>query len=428
MIGGKKALSTQAWQRNENFVLDFLREIYQETLTRSAPSLLLGGALAREESRALHTLPVNVVALGKAAFSLAAAATELLRVERIFIAAPRGYGKTATVRKDAEIELGAHPYPDADSFRSGQRLIDFVRASSDPILFLISGGSSACVELPLHPWINQSELTQVHIQLLRAGLDIEQINTVRKHLSALKGGRLGELAPLGSRTYIYSDVSTGKERLVGSGPTLPDASRNEDAASILRGLDSPFCREIAGRLSDDRMPDTPATFPHADPVLIADNRNLVERAAGLIEASGRPHRIVADQIEGDVGDAAARLLEFVASAERGTVVVAGGEPTVRVTGEGVGGRCSELAVRFALAYELPGNCFGIFGSSDGVDGNTGAAGVVISTERARSVSRADFQTAFQQSDTFNLACRLGQALRVETTGNNLRDLYLLVRD
>lgn len=401
--------------------------VYQSTLDRCSPSVLVPEALARVEADLMKS-QVNLVSLGKAAFALADATSALMNVDRTLIAAPRGYERESSLSR-AEVILGGHPFPDRESFLAGKRLVDFVRESELPIVFLISGGSSACVELPLSSLITEEELISVHRLLLRAGLSIEKVNTVRKHLSAIKGGRLGVIAPVDSRTLIYSDVGTGQEVAVGSGPTLPDTTTIDQAAVILRTMGDDLCNRIADRLDVTADCQSPNGFEHAPPILIADNRTLVERATeAVLEAGWDYHRVEA-QIEGDVESAAESLLREMRSIPGGTVIVSGGEPTVAVLGQGRGGRCSELALRVArLASESDGNCCGLFGSSDGVDGNTAAAGVVISFGLGHSLLPSEIESAIRQSDSFGLACQMGEAIRIPATGNNLRDLYLLARD
>ena len=216
---------------------------------------------------------------------------------------------------------------------------------------------------------------------------------------------------------------------MGSGPTLPDATTNDEAAGILRTLGEDLCDRVSDRLEAVMDPDSPGVFEHAPPILIADNKTLVGRAAEVVlEAGAGCHRVEA-QIEDDVEGAAEFLLREMRSVPGGTVIVSGGEPTVAVLGQGRGGRCSELALRVARrALDSDGNCCGLFGSSDGVDGNTAAAGVVISFGLGCSVLPSEIESAIRQSDSFGLASRMGKAIRIPPTGNNLRDLYLLARD
>lgn len=340
---------------------------------------------------------------------------------------PRPGGRAA---RAPLIHIGSHPEMGEASFRAGEALLDFVAGCRSPVLVLISGGSSACVEVALDPWFTPMELAHVNRLVLRAGWTIESINTVRKHLSAIKGGRLGSMLPAGSVALVLSDVNVGKPELVGSGPTFADPSTNSDAAQLLETLGDSTLDSVMAKLRDPALPETPKSTP-LESFTIGDNRTLLEAAASLLHEHGYSTRVVSEEIVEDVERAAERLLEVAVKLDRDTIAVAGGEPTVRVVGQGRGGRCSELAVRLArLArrkeiYDL----VALFGSSDGRDGNTGAAGFVVSTERVggsewdpRAVDRF-----LDASDTFGLVEKIGEAIIIPPTGNNLRDLFLLAR-
>jgi glycerate-2-kinase len=285
---------------------------------------------------------------------------------------------------------------------------------------LASGGASACLEAPLEPWFGFDQVAAVNRELVRGGLDIVAINSVRKHLSAIKGGRLGARLDPASMTLVYSDVPRGRAELVGSGPTLADPTTNEDAAAILSSLDGSEALAAARALRSGAVPETPKALAIPFEV-IADNDTLVAAAARLAGELGFVARVVEGEIAGDVA-AAARMLAREAEALRpGELLVAGGEPTVRVTGDGRGGRCSELAVRFALENE--GRSLALFGSSDGVDGSSPAAAVVV--RRAIALSVSEVEEALARSDSAALVGALGDAIIMEPTGNNLRDVYLV---
>lgn len=265
-----------------------------------------------------------------------------------------------------------------ESFDAGRRLLAFVEKHDD-ILFLISGGGSACVEVPLPPY-TEGEVAAANKQLVASNRTIAQINAERRKRSAIKGGRLREHVRGRAITLVYSDVSTGALADVASGPTI---TRDEDA------------------------------------ILIADNNTLTATAAEIshgIRWNG--------QLECDVGEAARLLAERARTLKRGEVLVAGGEPTVERKGDGKGGRCSELALRFAL-HEVPG-VSALFGSSDGVDGSSGAAGISLPADPR--VNRNEIVRALERSDSMPVAAQLGEPIMIAPTGNNLRDLYLLARE
>ncbi|HEX2120200.1 MAG TPA: DUF4147 domain-containing protein, partial [Thermoanaerobaculia bacterium] len=342
-----------------------LEDTYAGALARCAPELLV-----REHVR--PGMPRNVVAIGKCAGAMLDGVAAVHDVAEAFVAIPDGYKLPAT---RAEVHRGGHPQMTKESFEAGRALLAFVDAHDD-ILLLVSGGGSACVEVPLPPH-TEEELTEINARLVASGLPIAAINAERKQRSAIKGGRLGARVRGDCATLVYSDVATGRLADVASGPSE-------------RSL-----------------------------VLVADNSTLVRAAASLI---ARPV-VVEEQIECDVEEAAAMLAERARTLRRGEVLVAGGEPTVVVRGSGRGGRCSELAVRFAMRSP----CEALFAASDGVDGSTGAAGIYLPRRRAAG-ARADWQPALQRSNSFEIAAQVGEPIMIAPTGNNLRDLFLVARD
>lgn len=378
-----------------------LKTIYLRTLEACAPERLVARVLE-------PGLPKNVVAIGKCAGALLDGVPDY---EDAFVAIPEGYREP---RSRAQIYKGGHPQITEGSFRAGRALLQFVDAHEN-LLFLISGGGSACVELPLSPWFDEREVTETNRRLLISGASIGEMNSVRKHLSAIKGGRLGARVRGNATTLIYSDVSTGALADVASGPTLPDPTTKGDAIEILERLGG-FESVI------EKLKACPETVKHIDRwrvKLIADNDTLTSTAASIASAAVRCDR----QIEGDVAEAASFLLRGASRLKPGEVLVAGGEPTVVARGDGKGGRCSELAVRVAL--QATERMEALFGSSDGVDGSTGVAGFRLSLPV--TFDRAAAERELNRSNSFAVAASIGEALTMLPTGNNLRDLYLLAR-
>lgn len=336
-----------------------LKAIYLTALQRCAPEVLV-------KRHVDASMPRNVVAIGKCAGALLDGVAEVHDIDDAFVAVPHGYRLPKT---NARVHVGGHPHMTRESFEAGRALLEFVDTHDD-VLFLISGGGSACVEVPLRPF-SEDDVAAENARLIASGLSIGEINERRRELSAIKGGRLKERVRGHAVTLVYSDVSTGKPEDVASGPT-------------------------------------------GGGVVIADNATLVRTAASLIgEAT-----VFEEQLECGVEEAA----EILANAD-GRFVVAGGEPTVAVTGDGRGGRCSELAVRFARRSTAEA----LFGSSDGVDGNSGAAGIYL--PRRKTVGGgAEWDAATRASDTMRIATQIGEPIMISAAGNNLRDLYLVARD
>jgi len=253
------------------------------------------------------------------------------------------------------------------------------------LLFLVSGGGSACVEVPLPPH-TETEVAAQNAQLIASGLPIAAINAARMELSAIKGGRLARRVRGRCVTLVYSDVATGRLADVASGPT-------------------------AG----------------TELTLIADNSTLVRIAVECAREAGARPIAVTEQIECDVADAARLLFERARELRQGEVLVAGGEPTVKIRGPGKGGRCSELALRFAMlagaASDTPPDLQLLFGSSDGVDGSSGAAGILL----RKFPAIGDAEGALERSASWPIVSQLGEPIMIAPTGNNLRDLFFVAR-
>jgi len=385
---------------------DQLKSIYIRALDACAPERLVRNAIAAG-------MPRNVVAIGKCAGALRDGVDDDVDA---FVAIPDGY---RLPEKKARIAIGGHPDIDWRSFEAGRQLRDFVDAH-DEILFLISGGGSACVELPLEPWFSERDLIDVNRKLVASGLPIGDINCVRKHLSAIKGGRLAARVKR-CVTLVYSDVSSGKLADVASGPTLADATTKRDAIAILEKIGG--CDRIVSRLRGDDCPDTVKEID-CDVALIADNSTLVAAAASIAASLGFAPVVVEQQIESEVADAARELLQMAEHLRSGEVLIAGGEPTVVRRGNGKGGRCIELAVRMALASG-GARIDALLGTSDGLDGNSGVAAVAVSLPA--SFDRAVAAHELARSNSLAVIDSIGEAIMIPPAGNNLRDLYLLAR-
>ena len=344
-----------------------LKAIYLTTLERCAPDRLVRAHVRPD-------MPRNVVAIGKCAGALLDGVAAVHPIEHAFVAVPEGYRLPAT---RAEVHVGGHPHMTRASFEAGRALLAFVDAHED-ILFLVSGGGSACVEVAPG---DEAMVARANAEWIASGMPIAEINARRRTVSAIKGGKLAERVRGRAVTLVYSDVSTGALHDVASGPTLPGS----------------------------------------EALLVADNTTLVRAAAQLI---GDDAVVIDEQIESDVEDAARFLADRARTLRPGQVLVAGGEPTVVVRGEGRGGRCSELAVRFARSSP----CEAVFASSDGVDGNSGVAGIYLPGRLEAGVAagwKPALREALQRSDSYAVAVQIGEPIMIAPTGNNLRDLFLV---
>lgn len=365
--------------------------------------------VARED---LSQAPPFLLALGKAALPMSRAALDQRAFEEALVVAPSpgpeedlpGY----------RLVRGRHPVPDASSLRAGELILEFARRARQGMLVLLSGGGSSLAEVPGGA-LTLEELRQVTRALLGAGVPIERINAVRRHLSRLKGGRLARLARC--QTLALSDVIGSPPEAIASGPTVPDPSRLEEAVAICRSIGLPT--RVLAALEETPKPGE-ACFVGCSFRVLADNRTLAEAASRLLGG-----RLLSRSLEGEARELAVRLAALGPGRW-----VASGEPTVTLGGEpGKGGRCQELALAFALLVE--GQSVRLLAAgSDGIDGPTDAAGAVVdgsTCPRARALG-LDPEAHLRAHDAYPLLEAVGALIRTGPTGTNANDLFLLERD
>jgi glycerate-2-kinase len=368
--------------------------------------------------------PLTVVAIGKAAAAMARGvpgATGGIVVSDHIEAVPDGFTSY----------LGGHPLPDQQSEAAGTAVLDAVDSATGPILFLISGGSSALCEVPA-AGMSIADTAAVTSILLRSGADIAELNTVRKHLSSLKGGRLAERAGSSpARTLLVSDVVGDRLDTIGSGPTVPDPTTYGDALEILdrRGVRAPgTVTEFLVAGAEGRRSETPKSpFPGHEVALVANAAVAAGAAVRAARDQGIPARIETTELVGDAETAAAGA---VAAVEDSGMTFFAGETTVEVTGGGVGGRNQHAALAAALV--LDGGDDGVrFGAlaTDGVDGPTDAAGAVVDAGSIRRGREAGLDPIayFHNHASHPLLEASGDLLRTGPTGTNVGDLWVVWR-
>jgi glycerate 2-kinase len=336
---------------------------------------------------------------------------------------------------------GDHPLPGAASFRAAQSALRLAAAAGpgDDLIFLASGGGSALMAAPLRPFMTPAEKTVLHKLLLVSGAPIATINAVRKHLSAVKGGRLGVAArrAKSQATLVLCDVDPESYEDVASGPSLPDQTTLDDMIRAIDryGLAPALPSRVLDGLRAGAMPETPRrrdpAFRRARHAMILSNRDLRNAAVRSGLAVGLSAESVPFDLIGPVVDAVERVARAIESAPPGTrLLVLGGEVLTAPSGPGTGGRAQEFALRLALRMAGLGSrpwAFLAFGS-DGIDGNSPAAGAFAdqtTLDRSRAAG-ADPAKTLRDSDTHRFFSRLGDAFVTGPTGTNVRDLYLLL--
>lgn len=329
----------------------------------------------------------------------------------------------------ATVFHAGHPVPDRAGREAAKAIIETLANAheNDQIIALISGGGSALLPAPAGA-ITLADKQALNAALLGSGLDIVKMNLIRQQVSDLKGGGfLRHAAPAPVNAYILSDVIGDDLRAIASGPTVGPIGTRKEAVDCLKGAAiwddlPPSMRE---HLSAPAY-DTP--LPVAENLLIGSNRHSL---AAMLDASRETGQIVSDALIGDVGDAAQIILEAAAKGKPGDVLLFGGETTVRLTGDGLGGRNQELALRVAMMardYHLPDGWVFLSGGTDGRDGPTEAAGGIVDAGTLARIKAAgqDATALLANSDSNRALDAAGDLLITEATGTNVADVQIML--
>ena len=390
-----------------------------------------------------------VLGAGKAAAGMAAAVEDIVGADRVHgglvITVP---GAPGEMPRKVVVRHGEHPVPGDGSVSATRALLDEAGRvrPGDLALCLISGGASALLAAPAEA-VTLAEKQEVTRLLLRSGASIDEMNAVRKHLSAVKGGQLARrLAPAAVTTLALSDVVSGRLDVIGSGPTVPDSSTYEAALAALDGygLRSAAPEAVRRRLEQGaagRLPETPKPgdpcFAGSIAQVIGSPASAATAAMAAAQRAGLRAELLTTTLSGEAQAAARRLGQALRarpddpnynSNEGPLVLVAAGEVTVTVRGDGNGGRCQELAA--ALIPELAGTPWTVVcAATDGRDYLEGVGGALVDGATAGLADGAGLSVAahLARSDSNALHRGLGSLLEMAPTGTNLCDLVVLVR-
>ena len=428
------------------------REIFRDTLAAlDIPrvmelKLALTGSILTLDDAAIDLSVFSsmfVVAIGKAAHAMAAGLRSFLPDSYQFkgvVAAP--------TKPDASIPglqyfVAGHPNPNEDSWRAAGAILSLLRGVNERsvVFFLLSGGGSALTELPIVPGMQLEDLQAANHALVTCGAPIEAMNTVRRHLSAVKGGRLAVAAARATKvTLAVTDVPVGKEHALASGPTVPDPSAVGDTIRIIDqyGLRKRFPDALVRWLDEGKIPETPKpgdpAFRNAYFEVLLGMHDLFHAAHHASEARGYVTCCDNSTDDWPVAEAADALLKKLEEwraenpSER-VALIADGELSSPVRGKGIGGRNSAFVL--ACVEKIVGRKITVFSAgTDGMDGNSPAAGAVANGETLirAEVLGLDPAAAFQQSDAYTFFEKLGDAVTTGPTGNNLRDLRIFLAE
>ena len=417
---------------------DLLNRLFRQAIAAAHPSVCLPPHLppAPKAGRLI------VLAAGKAAGSMAEVAesayAEVDRLSGVAVAR-RGYGRP--LKRMAIIEAG-HPIPDAAGVEGAEQAMRLAEqaGANDLVLVLLSGGASANWIAPV-AGLSLADKQALTRALLRSGANIGEINTVRKHLSRIKGGRLARAAyPAKVLTLAISDVPGDDPAVIGSGPTVPDPTTLAEARTVVARykLDVPSAvmRALADPGNESPKPGDPA-FASSLFKLVARPADAFHNAEQAVRAAGFEPVMLGDRIEGEArtvaSDHAARAIELQRQGRR-AVLLSGGELTVTIRGKGRGGTNQEYALALAVALKGAPGIAALSGDTDGTDGGGGSpddpAGAMIdetTLERARSLG-LDPAHFLEDNDSTGFFTRLGDLVETGPTCTNVNDFRAIVVD
>jgi hydroxypyruvate reductase len=408
-----------------------LRDLFDAALAAARPATCLAPYIDKLQPPKGRSI---VIGAGKASAAMARAVEERWPhpVEGLVVTR-YGYGEAC---RQIEIVEAAHPVPDEKGRATAGRILDRVKglAADDLVLCLISGGASALLALPA-AGLGLADKQEVNRALLRSGANIVEINTVRKHLSAIKGGRLAVAAqPARVVSWLISDVPNDDPGVIGSGPTVPDRTTFADALAVLAKyeIDPPASVRshldagAAGRIEETPKPGDPR-LAQVETITVATPGRSLEAAAELARRRGCEVVMLGDNLEGEarvLGAAhARRALDLVKSDGKPTVILSGGETTVTVRGTGRGGRNVEYLLSEAISVGGAPGIWGLAADTDGVDGAEDIAGAIFAPDtlaRARAKGR-DPKAMLDDNDGHGFFEMLGDSLVTGPTRTNVND-------
>lgn len=365
---------------------------------------------------------VLLAAAGKAAWQMAKAASDCLgsRIEKGVVVTK--YGHVMGPLANIDCYEAGHPVPDENSFRGTQAVLDLADGltEKDTVLFLLSGGGSALFEKPL---ISAEELQDITNRLLASGADIVEINTIRKRLSAVKGGRFALFcAPARVEAVVLSDILGDPPDMIASGPACPDPSTCEDARRIAEKYGLPLS-ETARRLLNE---ETPKNLDNVHLQINGSVREFCAAAAKACAHLGYEPVLLTDQLSCEAREAGrflASVLKTHAADGKSLAFIAGGETVVKLTGHGKGGRNQELALAAAAGIAGMKNAAVFSVGSDGTDGPTDAAGGFCDGDSCAELKTfgISIDAVLQDNDAYHALQKIGGLIITGPTGTNVND-------
>ena len=406
-----------------------LRSHAEEIIEKSIRAVMPDTAVKRALSGRVFSGRVVLVSAGKAAWQMAKAAWDEMEDAIDAGVVVTKYGHSMGAIGPFQIFEAGHPVPDENSFLAAQAAIDLVSdlTENDTVLFLLSGGGSALFEKPL---VDGETLKDITSQLLASGADIVEINTIRKRLSMVKGGRFAEIcAPAKVFSVVLSDILGDPLDMIASGPAYPDASTSEDAVRISQKYDLRMSDDVRLLLKDE----TPKSLDNIETHITGSVRELCRAAQSACVSLGYETVILTDELcceAREAGSFLASILKTHRDTDRNLAFIAGGETVVHLKGTGKGGRNQELALSAAEALDGHENMAVFSVGSDGTDGPTDAAGGYADGDTRMAIEKAGFSVfdMLKNNDAYTALKAADGLIFTGPTGTNVNDVAVaLVR-
>lgn len=385
---------------------------------------------------------VVLIGFGKASVSMGAAVEKILgnHIKRGILVTNR----RSNMRVNSRVTVAGHPLPDANSFKAGAEILRIIRSCERDslIIFLISGGGSSLVELPLLDQVTTEDVRDFNRVLVNSGASIREINLLRKHLSLIKGGRLGFLARGSRCVALYlSDVNEGDLRSIASNPLLPEEVTREEFFELIEKykLLDKLPDSISNAIVEKHIPEIPYSWlaegQAHDHLLLLENKDALEVAARLAREEGYTVRTDSSHAEGNYKDVAQGLIKQLMELRSGNpqarfCVVSGGEVSCPVHGDGVGGRNQEFVLYSAAQLAISGfeNTAVLSCGTDGIDGNSFAVGAVADSQMIWNAERRGLGVTefFRANDSHSFFQDMGGMVVTGPTENNVRDIRIML--
>lgn len=419
--------------RNDKDKLKLLRSdalyIVQKVIESVLPDKAVEAAL-----RDFHTEgKIVLVAIGKAAWRMAFAAKKILgiRIEDGIVITK--YDHSQGDIEGLEIWEAGHPIPDENSIKATNCTLEKVKnlTENDMVLFLVSGGGSALFEKPL-PGISLKELTVIYDRLLRSGANIVETNTIRKHLSSVKGGRFSRLVhPAIVYTLALSDVLGDHLDAIASGPAYPDSSTSDQALEIIKKYDL----SITGNIRDVLRIETPKNLVNIETKIIGNIKQVCNNAALIAREKGYTPLILTTTLDCEakhagkfIASIAREIKSFKTPMKPPCAVIIGGETVVNVQGDGTGGRNQELVLSAASGICDLENVVVISVGTDGTEASTDAAGGMVDCTTCKRIQKEgiDINKELKNNNSYYVLDKVGNLIKTGPTGTNVNDLTILL--